>query len=89
MEKYNLTEVSTYAHGVGPDVVALLNDNFLEKAKDAGLLVHPWYVRDEQLDYTNNPINENTMFITEYRVDGLFTEYPHMTLTTFDLFLTN
>lgn len=46
------------------------------------MLIHPWYVRDEQLDFTKNPIDENGLFV--YNVDGLFTEYPHMTLNVFE-----
>jgi len=86
MEKYNLIKVSTYAHGVGPDVEALFNDDFVERTKQTGMLIHPWYVRDEQLDFTSSPITENIAML-EAKVDGLFTEYPHMTLSSFELML--
>jgi hypothetical protein len=33
MTRYDLAEVSSYAHGIGPDASGLFNNSFLEIAK--------------------------------------------------------
>jgi glycerophosphoryl diester phosphodiesterase len=52
------------------------------------LEIHPWYVRDDILDHTNNPIEEN-IFYFNMGVNGIFTEFPHLTLTVFNELIQN
>ena len=44
--------------------------------------MHPWYVRDERLDFTGTAVEENMLYFTA-GVNGLFTEYPHITKAVF------
>jgi glycerophosphoryl diester phosphodiesterase len=78
----DLDDIAQYAHGVGPIGFGLFTKNFMAEAKSRELQVHAWYVRDEQLWWTENPIDEN-MFYFDSGVDGLFTEHPHMTMSVF------
>ena len=60
---YHLSDVSTYAHGIGPSLHLMHEHNLLKLAKDNHLLIHPWFLRDEQLEVTSNPITENALYV--------------------------
>jgi len=93
---YNLTEISTFAHGVGPKIYWLFNydgetlnldkpSKFIEEAHSLGLGVHPYILQDDTLVYTKNPIEETKMYMNKM-VDGIFTEFPHMTYSVYTEF---
>ena len=91
--KYNLTHISTYAHGVGPNFKYLFNQTgetfnldetsqFIEKCHELELKVHPWVMQDDFLQFTKNSIDENMVYVNK-GVDGMFTEFPETTLQTY------
>lgn len=59
---------------------------FIEEAHSHGLAVHPYTLQDDMLVYTNNPIEENLMYMVK-GVDGIFTEFPHMTYSVYTQFM--
>ena len=80
--------IATYADGIGPwkrfligevDGHATRPTNFVELAHAAGLQVHPWTFRNEQIhllkDYAGDPAVEYRAFI-ELGVDGVFSDCP-------------
>jgi len=80
--------ITTYADGIGPwkrfligevDGHATRPTNFVELAHAAGLQVHPWTFRNEQIhllkDYAGDPAVEYRAFI-ELGVDGVFSDFP-------------
>lgn len=46
------------------------------------MYVHPWVLRNDELFFTSNPIDENLFYI-DAQVDGLFTEFPESTFSVF------
>jgi glycerophosphoryl diester phosphodiesterase len=86
---YQLSDVATYAHGIGPSLRLMYEHNLLKKARENRLLIHPWFLRDEQLEITGNPITENALYVHQNKLDGLFTEWPHLTLEAFEYALTH
>ena len=80
--------IATYADGIGPwkrfligevDGHATRPTNFVELAHAAGLQVHPWTFRNEQIhllkNYAGDPAVEYRAFI-ELGVDGVFSDFP-------------
>jgi len=80
--------IAAYADGIGPWKRFLIGDRgghvtlpsrFVELAHAAGLLVHPWTFRNEQIhllaDYAGDPLAEYRAFI-ELGVDGIFSDFP-------------
>ena len=86
MKNESLTDVIEFAHGIGPNVNGLFTNDFLAKAKELKLQVHPYVVRDEALHYTKNPIEENDLYYSS-GVDGIFTEHPHLSIASFKDYL--
>lgn len=93
MPTYNLTEISTFAHGVGPRTDFLFgyknetkNNSapslFIEEAHSVNLAVHPYTMQDDMLRWTDNPIDEHILYMNK-QIDGIFTEFPHMTRGAF------
>ena len=95
---YNLTEIAKYAHGVGPQQEWLfLYDNetwtetneskFVEMCHALGLAVHPYPIKDDFLVWSKpaNPIKEHEIFLNK-KIDGIFTEFPHMTHSAYNMF---
>ncbi|EAZ90224.1 glycerophosphoryl diester phosphodiesterase [Crocosphaera chwakensis CCY0110] len=83
-----LAEIATYADGIGPSKRRIVgtSDNELlepttlvEDAHEAGLQVHPYTFRDEDVfladDYNGNPEAEYDQFYS-LGVDGLFSDNP-------------
>lgn len=84
-----LTEVATYASGIGPNKRLIVPTDaqgnllppttLVEDAHAAGLLVHPYTFRNEDTflapDYNGDPEAEYEQFI-ELGVDGFFTDFP-------------
>ena len=80
--------IATYADGIGPWKRFLIGESsglatpatdFVKLAHAAGLLVHPWTFRNEQIhllaDYAGDPLAEYRAFI-ELGVDGIFSDFP-------------
>jgi glycerophosphoryl diester phosphodiesterase len=49
----------------------------MAKAKESGLSVHSWTVRDDHLDYPeiNSPMEEYFRLMVQVNVDGLFCDF--------------
>jgi glycerophosphoryl diester phosphodiesterase len=103
-----LREIATYADGIGPNktLIIPLDDSgrlteptsLVDDAHDAGLVVHPWTFRNENMflpvDFRQgDPSAETYLMATgdapaEYRtyfdlgVDGLFSDYPDTAVAT-------
>ena len=88
MQPAALTEIATYAYGIGPWKRTILPEQdgalqsanrLIENAHAAGLKVHPYTFRDEPLflakDYANDPAAEYLQFF-RLGVDGLFSDFP-------------
>ena len=45
--------------------------------------IHPWYVRDDILDHTDNPVKENLLYF-DLKMNGIFTEFPHLTVSVYN-----
>jgi len=52
---------------------------------ELGLAVHPYPLKDDFLVWSNppNPIEEHKIFVNK-KIDGIFTEFPHMTHSVFN-----
>lgn len=50
-----------------------------------GLAVHPYPLKDDFLVWSNppNPIEEHLIFLNK-KIDGIFTEFPHMTHSVYN-----
>ena len=98
--RYDLKEISEFAHGVGPQVESVLfyedetwqNDTyhskFVEEAHANGLAVHPYTLKDDMLQWTANSIDEHLLYFNK-QVDGIFTEFPHNTKAIYTHFTSN
>lgn len=60
-----------------------MNDTLVQMARDHDLKIHPWYVRDDFLEHADNAIDENLIYFNK-NFEGIFTEFPHTTLQTFN-----
>jgi glycerophosphoryl diester phosphodiesterase len=91
---YNLTEISQFAHGVGPRSDWLFNYKnepynltspslFVEECHELGLAVHPYSLQDDMLKYTSSPLDEHKLFVDK-GVDGVFCEFPHLSRAAFE-----
>lgn len=84
----NIDEVAKYAYGVGPSTNLLANkipggeivsSGFVEKAKQAGLKVHPYTVRLNMQPKWSDSIDETHRVLVDLlKVDGFFTDYPDL-----------
>jgi glycerophosphoryl diester phosphodiesterase len=95
-----LVEIAKYAAGIGPnkrlivptgsDGKLLAPTTLVQDAHAAGLLVHLYTLRNENVflapDYNGNPANEYKQFI-ELGVDGYFTDFPGLGDTIRDLYV--
>ncbi|BAZ17221.1 glycerophosphoryl diester phosphodiesterase [Calothrix sp. NIES-4071] len=95
-----LQEIAEYAAGIGPnkrlivpagsDGKLLAPTTLVQDAHAAGLLVHLYTLRNENVflapDYNGNPANEYKQFI-ELGVDGYFTDFPGLGDTIRDLYV--
>jgi len=79
----NMKNISTFAHGIGPNDKLATQFGFTQIAHlYGGLSVHPWYVRNDFLTYKPTVFEENKLYY-DLRVDAIFTEFPEGTVTTF------
>jgi glycerophosphoryl diester phosphodiesterase len=77
LTKEGLAEVAKYANGIGPDKGTIEKDpDFVKRAHDAGLLVHPYTLRKDALPSKYSSFdNELNQFYNVYGVDGVFTDF--------------
>lgn len=76
--KEGLVAVAKIADGVGPSKSIIeKNPAFVRWAHDAGLAVHPYTIRTDDVPkkYTDSD-GELAAFYTQYGVDGVFTDFP-------------
>lgn len=78
-----LPQVADYAHAIGPRDVLVMNQTLVDVAREHDLKIHPWYVRDDFLEHADNAIDENLIYFNKH-MDGIFSEFPHTTLQTFN-----
>jgi glycerophosphoryl diester phosphodiesterase len=85
--EFDFAKVARYAYGVGPSLGMLATSQqgkiastgFVEKAKEAGLRVHPYTVRRDSQPKWSRSLDETHRFLIEtLGVDGFFTDYPDL-----------
>lgn len=84
-----MKELAVYADGVGPAIPALVttsdggevkSSGFVEAAHAAGLQVHPYTIRADQLPpWAKNIEQLHDVLFDELKVDGAFTDFPDLT----------
>ncbi len=93
-----LRRVSSYAQGLGPAYAQLVTSSaaadgrsvllptrLAADAKSAGLLLHPYTFRQDQLPpYANNLEELLEYFLSELRVDGVFCDHPDVAIRVRD-----
>jgi glycerophosphoryl diester phosphodiesterase len=47
-----------------------------------GLLIHIWTMRNDDLQFTTTPFDENNLYLHS-KIDGIFTEYVETTFITY------
>ncbi len=78
-------EIAKIVHGVGPYKKLLLDDlgedtGFVAAAHAAGLAVHPWTFRDDQIDAKFPDIDTELKAYYGLGVDGVFSDFPDTAL---------
>ena len=76
-----LEDVATYSEGVGPFKMLLWYSSgdpsdFVQRAHDLGLQVHPWTFRDDQLPEAFASPDAEFEAYWALGVDGVFTDFP-------------
>jgi len=81
MPKMPLSDIATFANGIGPYKKLLLDKDgqdtgFVKAAHEAGLTVHPWTFRDDQPDddFSDMPTAEIQRYL-DLGIDGFFTDF--------------
>ncbi len=74
-------DVASFADGIGPYKKFLLGDNgedtgFVKQAHQAGLLVHPWTFRDDDVGAGFSNISEELEAYIGLGIDGVFSDFP-------------
>lgn len=77
----DLDSIKTYADGVGPNKVLVINrrggtTDFVSEAHERGLFVHPWTVRDDQAPTDGADVETELTRLFASGVDGVFTDFP-------------
>jgi glycerophosphoryl diester phosphodiesterase len=87
-----LTEVATFADGVGAFKMLLLNEamestGFVASAHQLGLLVHVWTFRNDSYPQSvfTSPTDEITRYL-DLGIDGFFTDFPDTGVAARDAF---
>ena len=85
--EFDFQQIASYAYGVGPSLQMLarqeankiVSTGFVEKAKAAGLKLHPYTVRKNSQPSWSPSLDETHRFLLdELKVDGFFTDYPDL-----------
>lgn len=88
-EQPDFAEIAKTADGIGPYKKLLLTDDgedtgFVAAAHAAGLAVHPWTFRDDQLDPAFPDIDTELQAYYALGVDGVFSDFPDTALRARD-----
>lgn len=88
-----MRKVATYADGIGPSIDSLLSTDsvppdikatpLINDAHAAGLVVHPYTFRrerDQMPPFSTDYADFLRLFIDEFGVDGVFTDFPDLTV---------
>lgn len=88
-----LAEVSEYAQGIGPSLSLVFSAErmngtiavapLVEAARAAGLLVHPWTYRADQIPRPFESFEELHRSTVEAGIDAVFTDFPDQTVQFF------
>ena len=79
---YTLEHVATYADGVGPYYLMLLDletkapNGYAERAASLGLDVHIWTMRDDALGSGFSSIDEQIKTMLDAGATGVFADFP-------------
>ena len=89
-----MTGIAEYAEGVGPAIPALVevtdsgeveSSGFVEAAHKAGLQIHPYTIRADQLPpWAKNIEKLHEVLFKQLKVDGAFTDFPDLTRADVD-----
>jgi glycerophosphoryl diester phosphodiesterase len=93
-----LAKVASYARGLGPAYAQLITTSaassrrselgaarLLGEAKSAGLLLHPYTFRQDQLPHYVSSLEELLRyFLSDLRVDGVFCDHPDVAVRVRD-----
>lgn len=78
-----LSNVATYANGLGPALKLVLKEShshhgspLIEAAHAAGLEVHPWTLRQEELPEGITSFTELHRILGQSGIDGVFSDFP-------------
>lgn len=82
-----LREIATFADGIGPSKTLLVkNPSIVEWAHAAGLKVHPYTMRVDQVPKDLRTHEEELeRYYKDYKVDGVFTDFPDRARRYLDL----
>ncbi len=92
-QKAGLEKIATYAHGIGPWMHMIVSTqssktqlkitDLVKNAHAAGLLVHPYTLRKDELPkYVEDFTQLLELFLFKIGVDGIFTDFPDLAVTT-------
>lgn len=85
-----LNEVAKYADGIGPWIPQLLNmqtmqpTHVMATAKSAGLVVHPYTFRKDELPANINATQSLDILFKVLKVDGIFTDFTDVVVDYLD-----
>lgn len=75
-----MDEIAKFADGIGPYKKLLIQDGqdtgFVRAAHSAGLAVHPWTFRDDDVDAAFGSIDDEAAAYFELGIDGAFFDFP-------------
>lgn len=77
-----LTQIATFANGIGPDLMLIEKDPALiDRAHKLGLQVHPYTLRKDLYPPKYKSFEEAvTTYFDTYKVDALFTDFPDISV---------
>ena len=88
----DMRAIAEYAVGIGPPMKLLVEtssgsakpSDFASRAKAAGLAVHTWTLRADQIpDYAKDFAALHTLMQRDVKIDGAFSDFPDQTLRLF------
>ena len=90
LDPKNMAEIAQYADGMGPDYHMLIDEknsrkgdikvnDLVQKMHEAGMVVHPYTIRKDQLPpYANNIDELFEAVLYQAGADGVFTDFPDL-----------
>ena len=80
-----IKDAATFAHAIGPTSSLVVDGQsklIKDLARNLGLAMHPWYVRDDFLTHEKTASAENMIYYN-MGMDGIFSEFTHTTQQTY------